>query len=250
MSIQSKKSKYKNKQWLEKKYIENGLTSDEISEFCTVSAKTILRHLKKNNIPIRDAQPKNTSEKKYKNEDWLHEKFVLEDLEQKEIANICNVAPQTIFKYVNRYNLEKEYKYHDEEWLENKYKNKNKTLSQIANECDVARQTIANWCEKHNIKISYPEGQNHPQFKPNGGKYPENKGGSWEKNRREALERANYACENPSCDENVESLGRNPDVHHIVPYKFKEKYDVNDLSNLIVLCRSCHIEAEPPKKDD
>lgn len=61
----------------------------------------------------------------------------------------------------------------------------------------------------------------------------------WKKVRRVALSRANGLCE--QCMK-IGKISYVDDVHHIVPIKV----DINkayDISNLICLCRSCHIEA-------
>ena len=235
-------TQYKNKKWLHKQYIIENKSLKDISDDCSVTKSCISNWCNKYGFITNENKKKNS---KYKNEDWLREKYIENNLDYTEISNRCGVSPTTIGNHIRKFGIKKEKKYHQKSWLENQYIKKEKTLSDIANECDVARQTIANWCETHSIKIQYPEGEEHPQFKEDGGKYPENKGGTWEKQRREALERANHRCENPACSEDKESLGKNPDVHHIVPYRFHKQYDVNALSNLVVLCRSCHTDTEP-----
>lgn len=195
---------------------------------------------------------------KYKDSQWLKEKYIDEGWSYKDIADECGVSKSTVgyharncdFSTRERDDVKYSDKpYRDENWLREQYIDNGRTLSEIAEECDVVRETVANWCRKHDIEIQYPTGEDHPQYNEDSGKYPDgtNFGGSWEENRRKALERANYACENPQCNEDKESLGRNPDVHHIIPFRLHESYDgeIHSLENLVVLCRSCHIETEP-----
>ena len=62
---------------------------------------------------------------------------------------------------------------------------------------------------------------------------------AWKKIRRVALTRANGLCEQCMKQGKISYV---EDVHHIIPIKddIKKAYDI---SNLICLCRSCHIEA-------
>lgn len=67
--------------------------------------------------------------------------------------------------------------------------------------------------------------------------------GKWYKIRQQVLERDEYRCQNCgiSCDE----MGREPDVHHIIPVReFENPQRAHTLDNLISLCRSCHRLAE------
>jgi len=57
--------------------------------------------------------------------------------------------------------------------------------------------------------------------------------------KRKAAKRDGYACRR--CHRAKKELGRNPDVHHIIPFETFESYkEANRLSNLITLCNRCH----------
>lgn len=60
---------------------------------------------------------------------------------------------------------------------------------------------------------------------------------SWKLQRKLALERDQYTCQH--CG--AKGGRRNPDVHHIRPYRVSFSHA---LDNLICLCQSCHKEAE------
>ena len=66
--------------------------------------------------------------------------------------------------------------------------------------------------------------------------------------RRQALERDDYQC--VVCGATTQAIGRNPDVHHIVPVRLfdraddRTKADAHDLDNVVSLCPSCHRSAE------
>lgn len=88
-------------------------------------------------------------------------------------------------------------------------------------------------------------GDGHPNWL-GGGNGPYGKG--WNEVRRLALERDTYSC--ALCGTDAEMLGRNPDVHHIVPVRlFVESpiltvEDAHTLDNVVSLCPSCHRRAE------
>ncbi|MFC6990357.1 HNH endonuclease [Haladaptatus sp. GCM10025707] len=88
-------------------------------------------------------------------------------------------------------------------------------------------------------------GEGHPNW--NGGSIG-NYGTGWNRVRKQALKRDGYECKH--CGTDTDDLGRNPDVHHIVPVRWfveSEKHsrtDAHTLQNVISLCPSCHRKAE------
>lgn len=68
-------------------------------------------------------------------------------------------------------------------------------------------------------------------------------GSNWRVQRRSAWKRDNYTCQR--CLKTKNELGRNPDVHHIIPFKKFDSYlEANRLENLISLCHPCHVFVE------
>lgn len=77
---------------------------------------------------------------------------------------------------------------------------------------------------------------------------PSFRGGNWETQAGLARERDRFRC--VSCGVTEEALGRQLDVHHIVPYRmFGSSEEANRLSNLISLCSSCHAKRESEGHD-
>ncbi|MFP9060999.1 HNH endonuclease [Natrialbaceae archaeon A-chndr2] len=82
-------------------------------------------------------------------------------------------------------------------------------------------------------------GENHHQWA--GG--PITYGRKWWTIRRQVLERDDYRCQR--CGRSRDDIGRNPDVHHLVPVRsFDDTEDAHTLANVIALCRRCHRLAE------
>lgn len=108
--------------------------------------------------------------------------------------------------------------------------------------CDT--KCMGEWQSKHKI------GQNHPLWK---GGWEEYYGPNWNQQRRAARQRDNCKCQ--GCRVSEKKLGRELDVHHIIPFREfgyivgeNDNYlEANALSNLISLCSSCHKRAEHGK---
>lgn len=88
-------------------------------------------------------------------------------------------------------------------------------------------------------------GEGHPNWKGGGN---QEYGQGWNEARERALERDGYECQ--LCGTTADELGRNPDVHHVVPvraYDASDGHDIEDahtLDNLVSLCPGCHRKAE------
>lgn len=103
-------------------------------------------------------------------------------------------------------------------------------------------------CSKscHNQWLSEAfSGDGHPNWKGGGSRYY---GKGWRRARFAALRRDNFACR--VCGETADEIGRNPDVHHIVPVRIYDESsetqieDAHRLDNLIALCVTCHRNAD------
>lgn len=88
-------------------------------------------------------------------------------------------------------------------------------------------------------------GPGHPNWKGGGStRY----GQGWNRTRQAALERDDHRC--VVCGAGRDELGRNPDVHHIIPVRAFERSDRHDerdahrLENVVTLCVGCHRGAD------
>lgn len=93
--------KYKQRDWLYKKYVEERLSASCIAEECDVSSTTIFNYLKKYNINIE-------KQKLHHNRDWLYGKYIEENLSMKEIAEIVGVDGTTIRLCLKKFGIKKE----------------------------------------------------------------------------------------------------------------------------------------------
>lgn len=68
-------------------------------------------------------------------------------------------------------------------------------------------------------------------------------GSEWQGIRKKIRKRDDYTCVN--CAREEEDMVRELDVHHLTPYRhFKDGKEAHTDSNLVTLCRSCHMSIE------
>jgi transposase len=93
-------------------------------------------------------------ESPYREEGWLREQYA-ETRSASEIAEVCDVAPETIYYWMGKHGIERtrgdeNARYRDEDWLREAY-NDLGTLASVADACDVSPGTIRNWLVRFGI---------------------------------------------------------------------------------------------------
>lgn len=92
----------------------------------------------------------------------------------------------------------------------------------------------------------FPSGKDHPGWRGGHKRYY---GPSWNKQRKQRLEKDNKRCQNCGMEnlEHINEFGYSLHVHHIVPFRkfgVENHREANRLDNLITLCHDCHIVYE------
>jgi len=141
-------------------------------------------------------------------------------------------------------------------WMSKKYvgeKNSNWSGGKVSKECPNCGDTFKVYpslnhlvCCSNKCRSEYYCGKNHPCWVE---EYDGYYGANWEEQRKKALQRDNYTCQNCGVQFNPEeSLENKLHVHHIKPLTEFEKDEIekeaNRLENLISLCSSCHPKIE------
>jgi len=106
------KKLYRNKEWLEGKYIEKQLSTYQIGKLYNCSYATIRNWLIKFNIPIRSKNEalhlnyiKQIGNNNYCNKNWLEKKYIKEKLSMTQIAKLCNCNFLTIWCWLKKFNI-------------------------------------------------------------------------------------------------------------------------------------------------
>lgn len=209
--------------------------------------------------------------KRYRNGWWLAIKYHDEGLTQQEIADECDVSPRAIRTYMNEYDIEtrevagenhglygterdESVKAKISETLEGrefsaearKRMAKSKTDTTIPDEIrdEISRSLngIERPAETREKMSQSRRGEDNPAWR---GGHPNRYGPGW-KNAREAVRERDEVCQQCGHDGSDRIL----DVHHIIPVRcFRDAdsvslEDAHHLENLVLLCRSCHADAE------
>lgn len=103
---------------------------------------------------------------KYKQKDWLKEKYHNKNMSQREMSDLCDCSRKTISRWMNKLNVDSRNqssssmiaqsscsnKHRDKNWLKNMYINEENSLKEVAETCGCSGETVRTWLNKHNIE--------------------------------------------------------------------------------------------------
>lgn len=210
--------RYKDKEWLESKYHDEGLTQREIGEMCGVSASAVRKYMKKFDIPTRElkgenhpmyGKERNESVKKQISESLVGREFSEETRLQMAESRTGNSIPEETRKKISN------------------------ALSGVSKSEETRRRMskarlgddVDDWGPDRWEEVAY--------------------GSGW-KGAREAVVARDVVCQQCGADETDRILH----VHHIIPLRlFRHSdelsfEDAHQEGNLILLCQSCHVRVE------
>jgi transposase len=166
------------KEQLYKYYIEEKKSSGEIAKIFNLGRSTILRHLKKNHIPVRKFT--NYKRKLYKplDKDQLYQLYVIENLSSIEIAKRLKTTFDTVIRQLKYYgfgnfirNSGEKRIIIDKEVLYSLYVNQTLSAEEIAVKYRCSNVTILNWLRRYGlekfIKIGFKKGKKNPKLSGN-----------------------------------------------------------------------------------
>lgn len=137
--------KYRDKEWLRKKYVDEDLSLSDIGDICGVTDDTVNRWTKKYDL---------SPDQKHRNKDWLEDKL-RSDLSYSEISEKYNVGITTIQVWKEKHDIEIETPdYRRSEWLREKWREEDLSLQEICDESDhdITIGSVSMWKDKHGIK--------------------------------------------------------------------------------------------------
>lgn len=259
--------RYRNKEWLSEKYLEEGHSTTDIAGEFGVETSTITYWLQKHGISKPDDK---SNGKCYNDIDWLTKKYLGEGLTCKEISELpeCDVGESSIQNRISKYEIAEsskrdtyvrisiergsspDSKHLDPGWMYEKYVEQKKTAREISSyqSVDVSPSSVNRALHAFGIDTRPSlsvEGEDNPWYK-DGNSYREY-GDEWDEIRTNIRERDDYICQqcNISQREHLQLFDMRLDVHHITPLsKFDTIDKANSPDNLVTLCRSCHRKIE------
>lgn len=140
------------REWLERKYIDEGMTAREISAAVGCEHGTVRDHLSAYEIRKRDQDPQPPQ---LADKSWLEEKFLEKGLSDREISQLLEVSPYRVRSARKRFDIRRETKYpklRDAEWLREKWESELLTPNEIGELAGGASSsTVRDWLYKHDI---------------------------------------------------------------------------------------------------
>jgi len=156
--------KYRDEEWLRENYVKHEKTTREMAEECGCSHRTICRHLRNNNIEIRNTNT--PADDRLADGDWVREQYLEKDRTTTEISDICDCHHGTVSDWLNKHGIEKErtdkpadQRLTDKEWLRNQYSTLGRSATEIAEQLGCSRSAVSRWLNKKNIPIRSGAGE-------------------------------------------------------------------------------------------
>lgn len=101
---------YRDKEWLEEKYVDERLTIKEIANLANCSTGTIHRWMKKKGISRRSIDEiqlnRYGKDKRYRNKNWLTDKYKDKNMTTFEIGELVGVSKTTIRRWLKKFDIE------------------------------------------------------------------------------------------------------------------------------------------------
>ena len=231
---------YRNKDWLQKQYIELKIKVKDIAKQCNIGNDTVYEWLKKFNIELNTEKRKNII-----NKELLISLYIDNKMSASEIAKKLECSHQTILNYLKKFNIERRkaseaqsiYLYEKGGiaqasesqklvWERKGYKDK---MSNVHKE---VHKNNPNLAIEHSAKLQNIELKEWEGFKE-----PINlrvrKSSDYREWRTNIFERDKYTC--AKC----KKVGGKLHAHHIL--NFSTHKDLRfDINNGITLCENCH----------
>jgi transposase len=148
--------KYKNPQWLRRRYERDGWSVERLAEECDCCVMTIYNWLQEFEIERRGNHP----DAAWKDESWLREKYVDEGKSLREVAEMADCSSRTVKEWLDEFGIptrptaEPTGPHADREWLKEHYWEQGMTRAQLAEEAGVSINTIAYWLERQDLRRS------------------------------------------------------------------------------------------------
>jgi len=184
----------------------------------------------------------------YKNKDWLRNKYINEGLNCTQIGVIVDRDPKTVWSWVKKFNIPTRSRGADSSpgtFAKGHKKGVGRihseaTKDKIREKC-IERGAVPYLNNEGNHWLKGVKGKNNPSWR--GGLTPERQSvyssKKWVKAVKIVWKRDNAICQNCGKKHNDNKNRGSFHIHHIV--SFQNKSTQTEPSNLILLCRKCHL---------
>lgn len=263
-------SQYRKKEWLLKKYENDGWSQNEIAEYCGVTQGTIFKWMRKFSISSRDMAESHLGKRNgswidspIKDYHWMYREYVLNRKTLRDISKEQRVGLRTVSRWLKTHGIDARQGADSFVKLRDGYSNTNWKGGSFCPNCAREKSYTAAKCSTCHFEFL----RDNPKLNPNySGKSDityllrDFSKINWSP---KILERDNYTC--VSCGNDA---GDNLNAHHIVPFVVlrdqiilenpdldlskednrlalvgiaKDDWRFSDLDNGVTLCKTCHV---------
>lgn len=236
--------KYKDESWLREAYRDHSI--QEMADMIDCSTATIHKYMNEYGIERPDKNA--AKDGQHKDRDWLREKYVTEELSQKEIGDMAGVHKGTIKYWLDKHDIDIRSKSEAAEIRAERHPHTTEAGAKALKEAGVNAWELFDEDEREAFRDRLSQertgdgnpmydrtGEDHPNWKPNKPEARFYKNKRWREARKRALDRDGGECVVCGTEENLH-------VHHIYPVSAGgPRFELN---NLVTLCRTHHFEYE------
>lgn len=153
---------WESEEWLRQKHSDERMTIQEIADYADTTYDTVRYYMRKYDV---ERHGNSRPDAKYKDADYLREKYWGEGMSLNEIGDDCDSNSVTILGWMKRHDIprrrpdqEKGAEWKDEDRLSALYWDKGLTLKEIGDCLGCNKSTIMNWMRRFDInRIPTPE---------------------------------------------------------------------------------------------
>lgn len=197
---------YRDESWLREQYVAKGRLGREIAEECGIERSTLYYWLEKFGIEVdRGVGYRPDEPEKYRDADWLQQKYHDEEMSTSEIAELCDTTKETIRRWMGRHDID--------------LRPVEEAIALSWDGDEERRELLRELRSKEGVDTQFYHTS------------------EWRQTRQAVLERDGYICQN--CGR----WALNAHAHHETPVS--EGGAKFDMDNIVTLCRECHAAEHP-----
>jgi len=151
---------WRDEELLRQKYVDEDLSTRDLSDLWGCSRKTVSNWLDKYDIET----PSNPSGKPWQNKDALERLYVEENLTCAEIGDRLGCSGHTVDKWRRRHGIKPLHK--RRAWLDERFNGKGWSIKKIADRANSNRKTVAEWLDKLGVRSPEDKPADYADSKP------------------------------------------------------------------------------------
>ena len=151
---------WRDEELLRKKYVDEGLSTRDLSVLWGCSRKTVSNWLDKYGIET----PSNPDNPPWQDGETLERLYIGQQLTIKEVGEKLGCSGRTVSEWLDRHDIKPLYK--RREWLDKQYNQNDLYIKEIAEKADASIKTIVEWLDKLGVRSEEDLPADYAEDKP------------------------------------------------------------------------------------